>query len=46
MRDGPKNRVGGVAAHAELIEVGLADDDGASGAELRDDGGFDGAVVV
>jgi len=30
-----------VASHAEFIEVGLADDDGAAFPELRDDGGLE-----
>lgn len=39
--DGAERGVGRVAAHAELIEVGLADDDGAALPELGDDGGLE-----
>jgi len=31
-----------VGAHAELVHVGLADDVGAAGAQLTDDGGLEG----
>lgn len=34
-----------MAAHAELVEVCLADESGAAGAELGDDGCFEGGVV-
>lgn len=45
LRDGAEGGVGRVAAHAKLIEVGLADDDGAALPELGDDGGLKGGGV-
>jgi len=35
-----------VAAHAELVEVGLADYSGTEAAELGDDGRFEGGGVA